>query len=252
MKFYCYRHIRLDTNVPFYIGIGRKNNKKKRFTSTKNEYMRAYKSYGRSEYWENITNKTNYEVEIIFESNSEEEIKNKELEFIKLYGRRDLGLGTLVNMTDGGEGVINWSFEAKKKMSDRRKNSTPWNKGLTKETDERVKKYSDSLKGQIKPPVSEETKRKSIQSRIGQKRDIYKLKEYKILNTSSKEIFNSLEEAAIFLQTGTQYLLRKLKGTIKNNSNLEMLDEYFVERKRRTVKSFKKQNKEIVIIKNFT
>ena len=30
--------------------------------------------------------------------------EEKEKEFIKLYGRRDLGLGTLVNLTDGGYG----------------------------------------------------------------------------------------------------------------------------------------------------
>jgi hypothetical protein len=31
---------------------------------------------------------------------------HKEKEFIQLYGRKDLGLGELVNMTDGGDGTI--------------------------------------------------------------------------------------------------------------------------------------------------
>jgi hypothetical protein len=88
-----YRHIRLDTNEVFYIGIGAKE-------------IRAYATKDRSNWWNNIISKTLYEVEIIFEHEDYEFIKEKEKEFIKLYGRRDLGLGTLVNMTNGGEGTI--------------------------------------------------------------------------------------------------------------------------------------------------
>ena len=39
-----YRHIRLDTNQVFYIGIG--------------SIKRAYRKTGRNNYWNNITNKT--------------------------------------------------------------------------------------------------------------------------------------------------------------------------------------------------
>jgi hypothetical protein len=40
----------------------------------------------------------------MLESDDYEFIKNKEVEFIKLYGRKDLNKGTLVNLTDSGEG----------------------------------------------------------------------------------------------------------------------------------------------------
>ena len=99
-KYYIYRHVRLDTDEVFYIGRGTKS---KTFSKTiENEYKRAY-SKKRSGFWENITNKTTYSIDILFESNDIEIIKNKEIEYVKLYGRRDLGLGTLVNLTDGGE-----------------------------------------------------------------------------------------------------------------------------------------------------
>lgn len=86
-----YRHVREDSNEVFYVGIG-ENDK------------RAYTEYKRSVAWKNITYKTPYRVEIIFNDLDWEEACIKEKEFIKLYGRRDLGLGPLVNMTDGGEG----------------------------------------------------------------------------------------------------------------------------------------------------
>jgi hypothetical protein len=40
------------------------------------------------------------------------------------------------------------SEEHKKKLSEAHKGKIPWNKGLTKETDERVKKYSEATKGE--------------------------------------------------------------------------------------------------------
>ena len=42
-KFYIYRHIRLDSNTPFYVGKGSNN--------------RAFVKSGRSDYWMKIVNK---------------------------------------------------------------------------------------------------------------------------------------------------------------------------------------------------
>lgn len=94
--YYLYRHIRLDKNEPFYIGIGT--------FSDKRRYERSRSKTGRSKFWKNIVNKTKYRIEILVESENENFINQKEIEFIKLYGRRDLKSGTLTNMTDGGEG----------------------------------------------------------------------------------------------------------------------------------------------------
>jgi hypothetical protein len=92
---YVYRHIRLDKNEPFYIGIGSGDN-----------YARSmYRGSKRSKYWLRIFNKTDIEVEIILDNLSYEYALEKEIEFIRLYGRSNLGNGTLCNLTDGGEGV---------------------------------------------------------------------------------------------------------------------------------------------------
>jgi len=87
-----YRHIRIDKNVPFYIGIGKSSN-------------RAYDKRNRSAFWKRIINKSDYLVEILFEGLSKSKAIDKEIEFINLYGRIDLKNGTLCNMTKGGEGT---------------------------------------------------------------------------------------------------------------------------------------------------
>jgi len=103
--YYLYRHIRLDKNEPFYIGIGTKTNTK--FKSFTSEYRRAFSKQRKdSKIWNLITNKTNYEVEILFESDDYEFIKQKEIEFVSLYGRINNNTGILSNMTDGGDGSL--------------------------------------------------------------------------------------------------------------------------------------------------
>lgn len=121
-KYYLYRHIRKDNQLPFYIGIGTKNKNPRSF---KTEYARAFSKSHRNNIWKNIVNKTDYSVEIMLESNDLEVIKSKEKEFIKLYGRKDLDLGLLCNLTNGGDGNEKWivTEEFKEKVS---KNAKIW------------------------------------------------------------------------------------------------------------------------------
>lgn len=109
---YVYKHIRLDKNEPFYIGIGFDN---------KGKYRRAYR-HGRNDIWGNIVNKTNYIVEIIEDGLSDEEVIETEKYWIKKFGRLNNNTGILSNLTDGGEGAIGMihSDESKKKMSEAR------------------------------------------------------------------------------------------------------------------------------------
>jgi hypothetical protein len=111
--YYLYRHIRLDKDEPFYIGIGTKRKSKakvkftKKFQSITYIYDRAYSKIRKnSKIWNLISKKTNYQVEILLESDNLFFIKEKEIEFIKLYGRIDKKTGILANMTDGGEGML--------------------------------------------------------------------------------------------------------------------------------------------------
>lgn len=124
MNYYLYRHIRLDTNEPFYIGIGTKFF----YNSYYKEYNRAFSKHSRNVFWKRVVSKTEYRVEIMYESDCYEDVIQKEKSFISLYGRRFDGSGTLVNITNGGEGTNGYkpSVETRQKMSDsRKKHSSP-------------------------------------------------------------------------------------------------------------------------------
>lgn len=111
-QWYVYKHVRLDKNEPFYIGIG----------STKN-YARAFSKSIRNNIWEKITNKTEYSVEILYENLTIEEAKSIEVELISKYGKIKTG-GILSNITDGGDGVsgMKHSEETKNIIKEKRKN----------------------------------------------------------------------------------------------------------------------------------
>lgn len=100
--YYLYQHIRKDKNEIFYIGIGTKNND---LTKPKEiQYRRAFeKVKSRNPYWKNIINITEYEVEIVYETNSREKIENEEIKRIALHKE------TLCNLTEGGKGIKSYS-----------------------------------------------------------------------------------------------------------------------------------------------
>lgn len=171
---YVYRHIRLDTNEIFYIGIGSENN----------DYKRAHTKRNRNKYWHNIVNKTNYEVEIILDNLTWEEACTKEIEFIKLYGRRDLNQGTLVNMTEGGEGPLGFmhSQESKDKMSKSRIGKPSRNKGkpgtnlgkkFSQETKDKMSKSSMGNSYALGTLRTDEAKEKYRQSKLGNKNPMF-------------------------------------------------------------------------------
>jgi len=101
-----YHHKRLDNNNIFYIGIGK-------------DEKRAISLSGRSKHWFNIKNKCGFEYQIILSDIPWEEAVSWEKYLIGLYGRKDVGTGVLINLTDGGEGALGMvmSEEARQKMS---------------------------------------------------------------------------------------------------------------------------------------
>ena len=143
---YLYRHIRLDKNEPFYIGIG-----------SDNVFKRANSKKNRNEIWKKIVCKTTYEVEILFSEISTEEAKIKEIEFISLYGRIANKDGILANLSGGGECYENPSLLTRQRLSIANKGSKNsfYGKKHTKETREFLSKRQIGLK---RGPLPESTK----------------------------------------------------------------------------------------------
>lgn len=129
-KYYLYRHIRLDKNEPFYIGVGTKS-KRVLTTEGKVSYTRAFEKYRRNKIWASIYNKTEMAVEIVLETNDIEFIEQKEKEFIALYGRIITKDGILANMATGGYFTNNFH--------------KPYNN--TDKQKERLRKFIEASKG---------------------------------------------------------------------------------------------------------
>lgn len=165
-NWYVYQHVRLDKNIVFYIGIGKKEN-----------FGRAYefKFSKRSDFWKRVYLKTEIKVEILYYGLSKDEVSELEKELIKKHGRIDLKEGTLVNLTDGGDGILNckMSDETKRKLSIMKIGDKNPQWGL-KQSDETKEKRSKSMIGQKR---TNETKIKqslsSIKSGQAKEVDVY-------------------------------------------------------------------------------
>lgn len=138
---YVYRHRRNDTNEVFYIGIGTSKN-------------RVYTTKKRNAFWQNIYNKVGRSVEIIATGLTDDEAKELEMLLIKEYGRRDLGLGPLVNMTNGGDGAVGCKRSAEAIAKTVAKTTGQ------KRTLETKKRISEALKGKKRGNMLNSTKEK--------------------------------------------------------------------------------------------
>jgi hypothetical protein len=132
---------------PFYVGCGKNNRMYSHLIECeKNKHKsnigNMYKNYRIKKILSNHIKPVIIKITTSF---SDKEILRKEQYIIKTIGRKDLGLGPLLNLTDGGVGTINPSNTTKIKISKSVKKAIkegritmpdntgniPWNKGLT-------------------------------------------------------------------------------------------------------------------------
>jgi hypothetical protein len=217
-----YRHIRLDNNEVFYIGIGNEK--------------RPYKKQSRSSFWHNIVDKTDYDIEVLAKNLSWEDACELEVFMISEYGRRDLGLGNLVNLTDGGDGMVNLSNEVRKRISQANKGNVAWNKGK-KMSDEQKLKQSLLMMGRVSPrkgvKLSDATKEKIRAANIGKKMsEEAKLKiskktrgannpaAIKVYDLVENITYGTIKEAAKCVGLTATLLGSMLNGNCENKTNL--------------------------------
>jgi hypothetical protein len=191
-----YQHRRMDTNEVFYIGIG-------------NKIKRAYSKDNRNNHWHNVVNKVGYSVEITHKDIIWEEACSIEKYLISFYGRRDLGLGNLVNMTDGGDGSSNISKESREKISEKMSGSNHPKYGIPIPESQR-QSIIDSNKTRV---ISEETREKHRKNNQGKKH-----------GPRSVEVRRRISEGQIGNKRGESTgvkIRERLKGRIAINNGYE-------------------------------
>ncbi len=217
-----YAHRNPKTNDIFYIGIGAKQERAKRFKSSQ-----------RNQYWHNYVKKYGQPiVEILHTVETRKEAVELEMQLIKKYGRRIDGSGRLVNITIGGDGGalgVKQSEETKAKRTAKLKGGTHTEQSknnmkkaqnrpevkakhvafhndqtwLQKQrdaklgrnlTDEHKAKISKGLNGRV---VSAETKAKISSSNSGKKRTIEQRERLSMATFGRKRKPESILKSAI-------------------------------------------------------
>jgi hypothetical protein len=200
-----YQHRRLDDNSVFYIGVGK-------------DISRAYSKKKRNKYWKHIVEKVGYGVDVLIDGCTIDEAKSVEVGMISDYGRADLKLGLLVNMTDGGDGTINHSPEVIKSISakltgrkislESSRKSAMSRTGL-KRSQETRNKISNKLKGIKK---SDSHKLSISKSKFGVKGNNAKVVYQFTKNGVFINSYQSQKEASLLLNIVKTSINNNLKG----------------------------------------
>lgn len=159
-KYCTYFHVNPVTKEVFYVGIGAKK--------------RPNERKSRSNYWKNYVALHGFEVQIIHENQTKEEAISKEIEYIKEFGRKDKGAGSLINLTDGGEGAFGViCSKPKKPISEKTRQKIKANNAKywlgKKRSEETGRKISEAKRGRKGKPLSDEHKEKIRQRNSGKK-----------------------------------------------------------------------------------
>ncbi|ARK09016.1 NUMOD3 domain-containing DNA-binding protein [Fibrella sp. ES10-3-2-2] len=233
---YVYIHRKADNQEVFYVGIG-----------TGPKYTRAQNRASRSPLWKKVTRKHGRIVEIVAEGLTRTAANDLERDLISKYGRRDIGTGSLVNLTPGGEYIFPaLTPETRKVMSLRLKGNrysvgNSIRKGI-KHTEESKKKMSLARKGKPMPNIKGKTR--SIEQRqnisracmgrpnankgrtfpdsVRQKISLSHTRKRLVIDLQTGIYYYSIKEAATAFGIDRSYLRNQLIGVNKNRSTLEL------------------------------
>ena len=211
-NFYVYLHVKESDGTVFYVGKGTK--------------FRWSRVYDRTQHWKNTAIKHGVICKIVAHDLSAEEALVLEKKLIASYGRQDQKTGCLVNLTDGGEGVVNyvWTEEHRKKISEAGmgKRHTPEAKEKIRQANvgrtfsaQTIKLMSDARKG---IPWTE-AQRKACECRVNPR-------SRKVLCVQTGTVYNNASEAAKSLSMDVSNLIKVCNGKRKQyrGFNFEFVD----------------------------
>lgn len=204
--------------TPFYVGKGAARTKNKVQT-----FERSRASISRSRLWRSIVAAHGLQVEIVMSCQTDSEAQEQEMRLIRQIGRLDLRCGSLVNLTDGGEGhagiVASDELRRKRRINSSGKRSPEWiaacrvarknggNGGVVKRGDKLPPSWVANLAA----------------AKVGDKNPYFgkpSPPSKKVRNTETGAVYDSIARAAIAEGISAKALYQYLDGTRSNRSSL--------------------------------
>lgn len=190
---YHYGDFKFDYE-PFYVGKGKGYRIKNTTLDLRTNYFKTKKI--------KKLNRNNIEIIKIklFENIDNDEAIQKEIMLIKTIGRRNLNMGPLVNLTDGGEGLSGFVY-TEETLKKRSKSQTGEGNGFFghKHTEENKKKHSLLVRGKSHPMYGKKHTEESIK----------KLKEHrknKISNDIIKESCQKFNKSVLMFNLNMDFI----------------------------------------------
>lgn len=220
-RHFVYIHRRADTGEPFYVGKG-----SRRTRDRSESYERAYTHCRRARRWCDAVAAHGLVVEVVACCAEDAEAQRLEMQLIEAIGRRDIGAGPLINLTDGGDGhagiVVSDELRAKRSQNSRGPRSEAWvksiraarknggNGGVVRRGDKLpeswVKSLADAKRGERNPYFGKPT---AVSK--------------KVVNTKTGAVYDSIARAAAAEGVVAKTLYQYLDGTRPNRTALARL-----------------------------
>jgi hypothetical protein len=222
-RHYVYLHLKKDTGEVFYVGKGS-------FRKDRNPlYERATVDHSRNLKWRNVVKKHGYKVVIFASCQTDEEAQRLEKQLIKELGRNDLGLGNLVNFTDGGDGhcgiILPESLREKRRAAAKGPRSKAWvqairlarknggNGGVVKKGDKLPQWWKDRI------AATKHGKDNPMFGRTGKEHPNTR----RVFNVKTSKVYESVSQAADRCGYNMKTLYNWLSGHRPNPTDLRFI-----------------------------
>lgn len=187
-NFYTYAYLRKN-KTPYYIGKGSKN--------------RAYANHGK------VPVPARDRILFLKTNISEREAIHHEIYTISVFGRKDLGTGILLNLTNGGEGTSGYVYSQKQKNNSRVKRIKAISISLQSRSEGKKQKWKKTISN-FYLKLSEEEKEARGKMTTEEVRAMVENQQKVLMARSEEEKRKTNEKRSISVKKN----LFKLKGTI--------------------------------------
>lgn len=220
-RHYVYIHHKRSNGEPFYVGKGALRTRQK-----SQGCERAYTHDRRNPAWHRIVSKHGIVVCIVASCRDDETAQSLECNLIASIGRRNLGTGPLINLTDGGDGhaglMVSDGLRKKRSESASRKRTDAWVRSI------RIARKSGGNGGVVKlgDHLPDSWRRSLARSKTGALNPYYGKPSpvsKKVVNRTTGVVYDSIARAAAAEGINPKTLYQYLDGARPNKTHLTRL-----------------------------